>query len=71
MVPLIVSLVMLVTLGAWIWAIADMARHTGMEWDAAGQSPVVWVLAVVFLGPLGLILYLAIARPRLRRSTVR
>ncbi|MGZ8610931.1 MAG: hypothetical protein ACXWX0_01495 [Actinomycetota bacterium] len=50
---------------------ADMARHTGMEWDAAGQSPVVWVLAVVFLGPLGLILYLAIARPRLRRSTVR
>lgn len=65
---IIVPLVMLTTLGAWIWALVDIARHTAMEWDASGQNQVVWVLIVLFLGLLGLILYLAIARPRLRSS---
>jgi hypothetical protein len=71
METIILLLVMLTTFGAWIWAIVDIARHTGTEWDASGQNHVVRVLIVLLLGLLGLILYLAIARPRLKRSLLR
>jgi hypothetical protein len=64
----IVPLVMLATLAAWIWAISDMARRSPLEWQASGQSPVVWTLVVVVLGVIGLVLYLSIARPRLRNA---
>ncbi|MGH2637274.1 MAG: PLDc N-terminal domain-containing protein [Actinomycetota bacterium] len=61
----LIILILLAVFATWVWAIVDIVRHSTGEWEAAGQSQIVWVLVVLFLGPLGLILYLAIARPRL------
>lgn len=62
--PLLI-LVLLVGLAVWVWAIVDVVRRPTGEWESAGQNQVVWILVIVLLGPLGVVLYLAIARPRL------
>jgi hypothetical protein len=48
-----------------IIALVDIARRPQSEWAEAGQSQLVWVLLVVFTSVIGVILYYAIARPRL------
>jgi hypothetical protein len=48
-----------------IIALVDIARRPRAEWEAAGQSQLVWVLLVVFVTVIGVVLYYAIARPRL------
>ena len=55
----------------WVWAIANIAHYSGTEWDASGQSAVLWIVIVIFLPVLGLILYLTVARPRLKSSVLR
>jgi hypothetical protein len=71
LVGLLLPLLAIAFLGAWIWGFMDMGKHTGAEWDASGQNPVLWVLILVFLGVFGLILYLMIARPRLKNPLSR
>ena len=46
-------------------ALVDIARRPRAEWDAAGQNQLMWVLLVVFVTVIGVVLYYAIARPRL------
>ena len=53
-----IPIVMIITL-------IDIARRPRAEWEAAGQNQLVWVLLVVFVSLIGVILYYAIARPRL------
>ncbi len=48
-----------------IIALVDIARRPRAEWDAAGQNQLIWVLLVVFVSVIGVVLYYAIARPRL------
>ena len=48
-----------------IIALVDIARRPRAEWDAAGQNQLMWVLLVVFVSVIGVVLYYAIARPRL------
>jgi len=48
-----------------IVALVDIARRPQSEWEKAGQSQLMWVLLVVFVSVIGVILYYAIARPRL------
>jgi hypothetical protein len=71
LIALILPILSLLVLGAWIWSFADMVRHSGLEWDSSGQSPVAWVLIVIFLPILGLIAYLTVARPKLKSSMLR
>lgn len=51
-----------------VLALVDMFRHPRGSWDAAGENQLVWALVVIFVGVIGPILYLAIARPRLQRA---
>ena len=71
LIGLLLPLLMIAFIGAWIWGFMDMGKHSGAEWDAAGQSPVLWVLLLLSLGVFGLILYLTIARPRLENPLSR
>lgn len=45
--------------------LVDMLRRPAGEWDEAGQNQLLWVLLVVFLTVIGVVLYVAVARPRL------
>lgn len=49
----------------WVWALANSLSRPDREWEAAGQSRILWVLVIVFTGFIGAILYLLIARPQL------
>lgn len=53
-----IPVVMIITL-------VDIARRPQAEWETAGQNQIMWVLLVLFLTLIGIILYYAIARPRL------
>ena len=64
----VVPVVMIVIAIGLVWAIGDILRHTGTEWDASGQSQGLWTIVVILSAPIGPILYATIARPRLRRA---
>ena len=59
----IFGIVWLVAFAVWIWALIDCIQVAN---DAMYQSgtKLIWVLVIVFLGPLGAILYLLIGRPK-------
>lgn len=64
---LLFGLVALVMFVVWVWALIDALNKTDGEWAAAGQSKLLWILLIALLGALGAILYVAMARPALRR----
>ena len=64
---LVFAVVSLVCTGLWIWSLVDALRITDPQWDAAGQSKVLWVILIAVLGILGSILYVLMARPALTR----
>lgn len=70
-VGLILPIVMVVGFAGWVWAIGNIAHYSGSQWDASGQSAVLWVLIVIFFPVLGLILYLTVASPKLKSSVLR
>lgn len=62
------TLVMMVTVaifGLLIVALVDMLRRPGESWTKSGHNQLVWALVVIFVGLLGPVLYLVIARPAL------
>jgi DMSO reductase anchor subunit len=52
----------------WLWSLVDALRTSDQTWDAAGQSKLVWVVVIIFLGLLGSSLYLAIPKRALTRA---
>jgi uncharacterized membrane protein len=58
-------LVSLVGLGLLLVALVDLVKRPADAWDRSGQNQIVWALVVVFLGFVGPVLYLLIARPAL------
>ena len=54
----------------WIWSLVDALRISDRRWATAGQSKLLWVLLIVFLGVVGSALYVAIPRPALGRLRV-
>lgn len=64
-VGLLVMLVMLTSLVLLVMALVDLARTPTQAWEASGHNQIVWALIVIFVGFIGPILYLAIARPAL------
>jgi heme/copper-type cytochrome/quinol oxidase subunit 4 len=57
----------LILLVLWLVFLIDALRRPEGEWQAAERSQLVFVLLMVFLGLLGTLLYVFIARPALRR----
>ncbi len=49
-------------------ALIDLLGHPASSWDATDQDRLVWLLVVVFVTIVGPVLYLAMARPRLRTA---
>ena len=59
------GLFLVVPLALLIVALVDLAKRDTSDWERSGQNQIVWVLIIVFVGILGPILYLAIAKPKL------
>ena len=55
--------VSLVGLGLLLVALVDLVKRPAAAWERSGQNQIVWALVVVFIGFVGPILYLLIARP--------
>lgn len=58
----------------WIWTVVDAARTPTARWHAARQSKPLWLVVLagsMMLGfaVVGSLLYLLVARPRLRAVT--
>lgn len=66
-VLLFIPLLLAVGLFAW-WLVIliEALRIPETRWKSAGQDRIVYVLLMVFLGIIGTIAYLIVARPRLR-----
>ncbi|MFJ2755694.1 hypothetical protein ACIO3S_08860 [Nocardioides sp. NPDC087217] len=50
----------------WLLMLVQALRTPDSVWAAAGQSKILYVLLMIFLGWLGALLYVFIARPGLR-----
>ncbi len=46
-----------------VMALVDLVRRPADVWAASGQNQLVWALVVIFVGVVGPLLYLIIARP--------
>jgi hypothetical protein len=49
----------------WIWALVDAVQRSDADWEQAGQNKLVWILILIFLGLIGSLIYLFVARPQL------
>ena len=49
----------------WIWSLVDAIQRPDSEWEQAGQNKLVWILVLIFIGFIGSIIYLLVARPAL------
>lgn len=67
---LLFALLVLACAVGWLVVLVSALRVHDDVWTATGQSRVGWVLVIIFLGILGALLYVAIARPSLRRVRV-
>jgi uncharacterized membrane protein len=54
-----------------VLALIDLARHPAPVWDEAGQNQLVWAIVVIFVGFIGPVLYLLMARPGLDAAAAR
>ena len=51
----------------WLLMLIQALKVPDQAWDAAGQNKLVYVLLMVFLGVVGTLIYVLVARPELRR----
>ncbi|MGA9597558.1 MAG: PLDc N-terminal domain-containing protein [Acidimicrobiia bacterium] len=61
----LVLLAVLAGIALPIVALVDLVRRPAATWALAGHNQLVWALIIVFVGFVGPILYLLIARPAL------
>ncbi len=50
----------------WLVELVDALKVPRAQWNAAGESQLLYVLLMVFLGVIGTFMYVLIARPKLR-----
>lgn len=62
---LLVLLAMAASLVLLIVALVDLVRQPADAWQRSGHNQLVWALIIVFVGFIGPILYLIVARPAL------
>lgn len=65
----LVALVLLSGFVLLVLALIDLVKRPSETWTASGQNQLVWALIVVFVGFIGPLLYLLIARPALDNAT--
>ena len=51
----------------WPWVLFDSLRRPESHWDQAGQNRFGWIAVIIFLGSVGGIIYLLVARPELEK----
>ena len=56
----------LIPLILWVMSLISALRYPEHRWTASGQSRVAYILLIVLLGLLGSLLYLVLARPKLK-----
>lgn len=61
----LVGLAGLAGLVVLVMALVDLVRRPSEVWELSGHNQIVWALIVVFVGIVGPVLYLLIARPAL------
>lgn len=61
----LVVLFMLATVGLLVLALVDLVKRPADLWKESGQNQLVWALVVIFVGVIGPVLYLMVARPAL------
>lgn len=67
----LIGVVIIVWLAVTVWwliVLVEALRRPEQDWAAAGQSKVLWIVVMIFLGVLGTILYVFIARPAFART---
>ena len=64
----VIAVVWVVGVIWWVMMLVEALKTPGGRWSAADQSQLVYILAMVFLGVLGTLLYVLIARPRLKAA---
>ena len=67
----IVGLVALATVGLLVFALIDLVKRPAEVWEESGHSQLVWALVVFFVGFIGPVLYLLVARPALEAAAQR
>jgi hypothetical protein len=50
----------------WLVMLIEALRIPAARWSAAGQSQLLYVLLMVFLGVIGTLVYVLVPRPQLR-----
>lgn len=65
----LVLLGMLAGFVLFLVALIDLIRRPADAWKASGQSQLIWALIVIFVGVIGPVLYLLIARPQLEKAS--
>jgi hypothetical protein len=68
---LLVVLVGFATIGLLVLALIDLVKRPAGVWEESGQSQLVWALVVIFVGFIGPVLYLLVARPALDAAALR
>ena len=61
----LVALVSLAGLVLLVLALIDLVKRPSEEWTASGHNQLLWGVIIVFVGFIGPLLYLLIARPAL------
>ena len=64
----LVGLVMLATLALLALALVDLVKRPTAVWKESGHNQLVWALVVIFVGFIGPVLYLVVARPALEAA---
>ena len=59
---------LLVPLALLVFALVDLVRRSDGEWSTAGQDRLTWLLVTLFVGVVGPVLYLVVARPKLDQA---
>jgi len=62
---LLFGIVALAGFAFWVWSLVDAIQRPDAEWEQAGQNKLVWILVLIFVGFIGSIIYLLVARPPL------
>ena len=61
----LIGLIVLAGFAFWVWSLVDGLKRPDAEWERAGQNKLIWILVLIFVGPIGSFIYLAVARPQL------
>lgn len=59
------GLIGLAAFALWVWSLVDAIQRPDAEWEQADQNKLIWILVLVFVGFIGSIIYLLVARPQL------